>query len=290
MEKFIDAVLAGIAEGATYGLVALGVALVYKATRVINFAQAEIGTLSIYIAWELTQLGLPIAIATIIALVFAAIMGAGTEFVLRPLGKAPALTVTVATLGIATALGAYQIVQFGPDPHNLPDLIAGRALAIGSVDFVWGRVLAMIITLGLGLGLYLFLRQTLFGLGVLAAAQDQTALKLQGLPYNRVSMFVWSAGAVLSALAGIVLAPTIGAFTPFFITTSVLIPALAAALVGGLTSLPGAFVGGLAIGITQNLAKFYLNETLPGAEFVAVFGAVALVLLLRPRGLLGAEA
>lgn len=290
MDRFINAILAGIADGATFGLVALGIVLVYKATRVLNFAQAEVATLSLYFMWQLTEIGTPVLIAAGVALASAAVMGGLTEVVLRPLSDAPRLTVTVATLGIATVVGSFQILRFGPDPHLPVALISGEAFSISTTAFQWGRVLALMFTAALGLGLFMFFKRTLFGLGVLAAAQDQDALKLQGLPFNQVSVFVWSLGAVLTALAAIVLAPTIGAFTPFFVTTAVLIPSLAAALVGGLTSLPGAFVGGLIVGVAQNFAKFYFGAELPGAEFVAVFAAIMLVLLFKPNGLMGAEA
>jgi len=292
MDRFVNAVLAGISEGATYGLVALGIVLVYKATRVLNFAQAEIATYSLYLVWLMTEppLNIPVFPAVIIGLIIAGFAGGATEVILRPLSAAPRLTVTVATLGLAFGLGAAQVVQFGPDPHPLPALISGEAFVIARIPFNWGRVLALIITLGLGIALYLFFKRTLFGLGVLAAAQDQNALKLQGVPYNRVSIFTWSTGAMLTALAAMILAPAIGSFTPLWVTQTFLVPSLAAALVGGLTSLPGAFVGGLVVGVAQNLAKFYLGRDLGGAEFAAVFAAILLVLLLRPHGLLGKEA
>lgn len=292
MDRLFNAVLAGIAEGATYGLIALGIVLVYKATRVLNFAQAEIGTIAVYVTWWLSEraaVPVPVFAAALIAVVIAGGLGATTEVILRPLAAGSRLTMTVATLGLATFLGYSQVLMFGPDPQQQPALISGRAFDVGRVEFTWGRLMALAITLSLGLALFAFLKRTLFGLGVLAAAQDQTALKLMGLPFNQVSTFTWSAGAILTALAGIILAPIIGSFTPFFITTSLFIPSLAAALIGGLTSLPGAFVGGLSIGIVQNIAKFYGNE-IPGAEFVAVFVAMTAVLLFKPNGLLGSEA
>jgi len=224
-----------------------------------------------------------------VALVVAGLMGAGLEMLQRPLANAPKLTITVLTLGVATVLGAYQFIQFGADPHPAPELVAGEAFTLAAVPFKWGRLLALLVTAILGVVLYFFFKRTLFGLGVLAAAQDQTALRLMGIPSTSVSMFTWASGAVLTAIAAIILAPTIGAFHPFFMTL-ILIPSLAAALVGGLTSLPGAFVGGLVIGVIQNLAKFYLSDSLQGVEFVAVFAAMILVLLFRPNGLLGAEA
>ncbi|HVL32117.1 MAG TPA: branched-chain amino acid ABC transporter permease, partial [Actinomycetota bacterium] len=228
MDRLIAALLAGITDGASFGLIALGIVLVYKATRVLNFAQAEIGTLALYVEWELWRLGVPVFIALIVALVFAAAMGAGVEYVLRPLAAAPRLTVTVATLGIATFLGAYQILRFSTDPHNAPELAPGTLFTLGTTDFRAGRVLAFFVTAGLGLALYTFFKRSLFGLGVLAAAQDQKALQLMGLPLNTVSVFTWAAGAVLTALAGMILMPTIGSFTPFAMTL-IMIPSLAAA-------------------------------------------------------------
>lgn len=294
MERFINAVLAGVAEGATYGLIALGLVLVYKATRVLNFAQAEIGTFALYITWALTDrpifgFDVPIFAAMFLSLVLAAIAGAATERVLRPLSAAPRVTVTVATLGVATVVGAGQIILFGPDPRPL-DYLRGEAFAVGKTSFPLGRLIALVLAIALGLALYAFFKRTLFGLGVLAAAQDQTALRLQGVPFNRVSTFTWATGAVLTALAAVVLAPAIGSFTPFWVTQTFLVPALAAALVGGLTSLPGAFVGGLVVGIAQNLAKFYLGRSVAGVEYAAVFAAILIVLILRPNGLLGREA
>src|SRR5688500_17213206 len=125
MDKLLSAVLAGIAEGATYGLVALGIVLVYKATRVLNFAQAEIGTLAIYLFWGLTEIGFPVLIALPICLAIAAVLGAATEVALRPLSEGPRLTVTVATLGISTALGFMQIVIFGIVDRQVPAVVGG---------------------------------------------------------------------------------------------------------------------------------------------------------------------
>lgn len=284
----INAILAGIAIGATYGLIALGIVLVYKATRVLNFAQAEIGTISIYLLWFMTTLGLPVLVALIIALVFAALMGVGQELMLRPLAGAPPLTITVATLGLATFLGSAEITMFGTDPRDVPPIISGAAFRLADIEFIWAQVLSLVLTAALGVGLYLFFKRTIFGLGVLAVAQEQTALRLMGLPLTRVSMFTWASGAVLTTLAGAIIVPT-EQLLPFTMTLQ-LIPALAAALVGGLTSLPGAFLGGIVIGITQNIAKFYWGPSVPGAEYLAVFALIVLVLLVKPNGLLGAEA
>ncbi len=289
MDKLLAAVLAGIPDGAIFGLVALGLVLVYKATRVLNFAMAEIGTVAIYLTWAQSLAGVPILVAVVVSLVAAGVMGGLVEVVLRPLADAPRITVTVATLGIALALFGLQVSLWQIDPRVPPDLVSGTLFSLAGIEFTAGRVLALVVTGLLGAGLFLFFRRTLFGLGVLASAQDLTALRLMGLPFRVVSGFTWAVGGALAALAGIILAPTIGAFHPFFMTL-IVIPSLAAALVGGLTSLPGAFIGGIIVGIVWNVGKFMWGETLPGAEFVTVFALILVVLIIRPHGLLGSEA
>lgn len=290
MDTFVAALLAGITDGAAIGLVALGFVIVYKATRVLNFGQAEIGTMAIYIEWNLVSAGLPVFLAILLAMVAAAGLGVLNERIFRPLATAPRLTVTVASLGITTILVAYQILRFGTDPRVAPELISGSLFQVPGLDVRYGRILALLATVAIGGALYVFFKATLFGLGVLAVAQDQTALRLQGLPLKRVSAFVWGTGAAVCALAGMIIAPTLGSFHPGFLTIALVPSALAAALIGGLTSLPGAFVGGMAIGIVQNFTKFYVSPSIAGAEFFAVFAVMVLVLLFRPNGLLGAEA
>lgn len=290
MDQLVAALLAGITDGAAIGLVALGFVIVYKATRVLNFGQAEIGTTAIYVEANLVGIGVPVIFAIVVAVAFAALLGVGTERLLRPLSDAPRLTVTVATLGITTILIAFQITRFRIDPRVAPELISGNLFTLANIDVAYGRIIAIVVTVGLGGALYTFFKRSLFGLGVLAVAQDQTALRLQGLPLNRVSAFVWAAGAGVSALAGMIIAPTIGTFAPGFMTLTFVAPALAAALVGGLTSLPGAFVGGMVVGIAQNLTKSFIGQQVPGAEFLAVFALMIVVLLVKPNGLLGAEA
>jgi branched-chain amino acid transport system permease protein len=309
----LEAIVNGITDGAVFGLMALGLVLVYKATGVLNFAQGEIGTLSIYVAWvfgsaageqlrarlsfpgtnlgfNLIGIGLPILLAAMVAVVFAAGVGVVMErLVIRPMLDAPKVTVTVATLGVATVLGGLQFVIFGINPRVLEPLVGGTAFNVGTTFVSWGRILAILVTAGLGAALYLFFKRTLFGLGVLASAQNATSLRLTGMSLARVSMFTWASGGVIAALGGVILAPTIGAFHPFFMTL-ILIPSLAAALVGGMTSLPGAFVGGLLVGVLQSVVRHLWGSDVANIEIGASFALILAVLLFRPRGLLGAEA
>jgi branched-chain amino acid transport system permease protein len=305
------AIVAGVTDGAVLGLMALGLVLVYKATGVLNIAQGEIGTVAIYIAWVGTSklgfttgrlgpterlsipipgLGLPIAAAALLALVFAALLGIAMErFVIRRLIDAPRLTLTVVTLGVSTMLGGLEFATWSERPQELRPLISGAGPRIAGIFVSPMRLLAIVVTIALGVALYLFFKRTLFGLGVLAAAQNAVSLRLTGMSLARVSMFTWASGGVLAALAGLILAPTIGLFHPFFMTL-LLIPSLAAALLGGLNSLPGAFVGGLIVGVTQEVVRYFWASSVPGVEIAASFVLIMVILILRPRGLLGAEA
>ncbi|HVE92729.1 MAG TPA: branched-chain amino acid ABC transporter permease [Actinomycetota bacterium] len=306
----LSAVITGVTDGATFGLMALGIVLVYKATRVINFAQGEIGTVAIYLAWMATSrpgttlaqigpfsfggLGLPLVFAVTLAVLLAAGLGVAMErLVVRPMSDAAPLTITVATLGVSTVLGGLELIIWGERPQNLPSLLSGQAVGIGGIFVDRGRLLALAVTVVLGVVFYVFFKRSTFGLGVLAASQNPTSLRLMGIRLSVVSMFTWGVAGVLAALAGIILAPTIGSFHPYFMTL-ILIPSFAAALVGGLTSLPGAFVGGMVVGVVTSLSKYvasrYLKQDIPGLQFVAQFALIVGVLTLRPRGLLGGEA
>lgn len=306
-----SAIVSGVTDGAVLGLMALGLVLVYKATGVLNIAQGEIGTVAIYAAWVGTQplglttgrfgpterfsipvpgLGLPIFLAAILALAFAALLGVAMErIVIRRLLDAPRLTLTVVTLGVSTMLGGLEFATFSERPQQLPSLISGAGPRIANIFVTPMRILALGVTAALGVALFFFFKRTLFGLGVLAAAQNATSLRLTGMSLARVSAFTWASGGVLAALAGLILAPTIGLFHPFFMTL-ILIPSLAAALVGGLNSLPGAFVGGMIVGVTSEVVRHFWASSVPGIEIAASFVLIIVVLIARPRGLLGAEA
>jgi branched-chain amino acid transport system permease protein len=139
----------------------------------------------------------------------------------------------------------------------------------------------------IALALTVFFRYTDFGLAVVAAAHDPTAARLTGIPISRVSTFTWGVAAALSAIAALLIEPTITLISPNGIGTQLFISGLAAALLGGLTSLPGAFVGGIVVGVLTSEARFIAPSSFPGAFTVVLFIIVIGVLLLRPQGLFG---
>jgi branched-chain amino acid transport system permease protein len=283
--------IVGLIAGGIYGLLALGIVLVYRGSRVLNFAQGEIGTLSLYVASILVvDKHLPWWLGALAAVALAAVVGVGFEvFVVRRMGDASRLSVVVATVGLLLLLVAGEIQVFGPGPRSVPPPIGGFGVKVAGVFVSPTQLLALALTLALGLGLAALLRFTDFGLAVLAAAQDPTAVRLVGIRLSRVSAFTWGAGAAVSAVAALFIEPTVGVFQPGF-ASELFLYGLAAALVGGLSSLPGAFVGGLVVGELQAFVKAgTLSSGIAGLPVVAVFGLILVVLLARPQGLLGGK-
>ena len=284
-----QALVSGLANGGVYALLAVGIVLVYKGSRVLNFAQGEMGTFGLFIAfWLIERVGLPWGVGALIAIAcVAAIGGLFERIVVRNMGEASRLTVAVATIGLLLLLFALELKIFGPSPQLLPPPIAG--LGIQMFGFYVGptQILALLAAVGLGIALAAFLKRTDFGLGVLAASQDPSATRLVGIKLSRVSSFTWVLAGAVSAVAALLIAPTIGIFAAGFMT-GLFVRALAAALLGGLTSLPGAFVGGVAVGVIEALVgQRFVQSTFPGIQSVAVMLVIVLVLLIRPQGLFG---
>ncbi|MHB8681456.1 MAG: branched-chain amino acid ABC transporter permease [Acidimicrobiales bacterium] len=284
-----EAFVIGLVQGGTYALVALGIVLAYRGSRVINFAQAEIGTASLFIAWIVSgKWHAPYWVGALAAIGTSLVIGLLFErLVVRRLEGAPRLTVAVGTIGLLGLLIALEVYLNGPTPRYLAPPIRGLGVKIAGfyvspTEFLSFGVIAVI-----GAALILFLRNTDFGLAVGAAAQDASAARLVGLPLNRISMFTWGSAAVLSAIAALLIEPTITLIAPNGLGLQLFICGLAAALLGGLGSLSGAFVGGLVVGVLTNEASFLLPESIPGTFTIVLFAVVIGVLLFRPQGLLG---
>ncbi|HET6810174.1 MAG TPA: branched-chain amino acid ABC transporter permease [Acidimicrobiales bacterium] len=280
-------IVSGIAAGAVYGLFALGLVLVYKTTRVLNFAQAEIGAFSTFVAYALiVNAGLPWGLGALLALGAAAAVGVGFErAVIRPLVGAPRLTLVVATIGLGLLLGGLEVKLWGIDPKLLPTPFHGSGLHVADVYLSPPRLLALGITAAAGLLSVWFFRRTTFGLALLAAAHDVVGVRLTGIRLRHLSAFTWGVSSVLGGMAGIVISLSLGAFAPFFLNRIMLL-GFAAAVVGGMTSLPGALLGGIVIGVTEALVSHFWISV-PGLVEAVMFGTIVVFLLVRPIGLLG---
>lgn len=286
-----QAFVSGLANGGIYGLLAVGIVLVYKGTRVLNFAQGELGTFALFITWTFVErLGQPWIVGAVAATAAVGLIGAGFErLVVRRMEDATRLAIAVATAGLLLLLIALELKLWGPSPKALDSPLEG-GFELAGFFLTPIHLLALGATITIGLALALFLTRTDFGLGVLAASQDPAAARLMGVPLGKVSAFTWITAGVVGSIAALLVQPTIGAFT-FGFMTLLFIRGLAAALLGGLTSLPGAFIGGLLIGVVEAVVgQQFVQSTFPGIKEVTMMIVILAILLIRPQGLLGKEA
>ena len=287
-----QALVIGVITGAGYGLVALGLVLIYKSSGVFNFAQGEFGTVAVFALFAIhDQVGIPLVPAMILGLVASAVMALATErLIIRPLFNAPRVTLLVATAGVALLAISLEL-WLGEARARYLQPALGRLdrVSIFDVQVSDQRLLVLAALLLLAVLLALFFSRTMLGLAILGVSQEPVATELMGISVKRLSSFIWALTGILAGIAGMLTAPLSGGFTPGFLTTTSLIPAFAAAVLGGMTSLPGAFVGGIVVGVVQSLAVsapiFY--EHIPGPGAVMVFVLLLVVLALRPQGLLG---
>lgn len=289
-------IVSGLVAGGIYGILALGIVMVYRGSRVLNFAQAEIGTLSCYVAHEIVVgHDMPWLVGAAAGLFVAGgTMGLFEALVVRRMTEAPRLTVAVGTIGLLLLVIAVELVHFGPSPRFLRGPFEGRFVELFDYRVSHTEILAFVLAATVGLGLNAFLRRTDFGLGVLASAQDANTVRMMGISFARVSQFTWITAGLLGGVAVLLFEPTVGAFQAGTFSTGVnalFVPALAAALLGRLTNLSHAFLGGMAVGVTEAFVKRqFLGSEFPGAPSVAVFTIIVAALLLRTAGSRTAEA
>jgi branched-chain amino acid transport system permease protein len=288
-----QALIIGIVAGSGYGLIALGLVLVYKSSGIFNFAQGEFGTIAVYALWGAHSVGVPYGLAMLAGLAAALASGLATErFVVRPLFAAPRVTLLVATAGVSLfAIGTEAWLGKGQLRFLPPAL--GRLGRVSVFGFAVSdqRLLILATLAALALAGTWFFARTDLGLAILGLSQNPLATELMGISAERLSRFTWGAAAVLGGLGGILSAPLAGGFGPGFVTLSSLIPAFTAAVLGGMNSLPGALVGGIVVGVAESVtvSSPLVSEHVPGAPSVVVFALLVAVLTLRPRGLLGPQ-
>lgn len=285
----------GLINGGIYALFALGVVMVHRGTGVLTFANGEIGTAGLFLAallangWTIplpfvanpTLPKLPWLVAALIGVLFSVAIGCLFErVVVRRMGVSDPVAVAVATVGLSLFLLASEFQIFGESPKELKAPVTGGITLFG-VIVTPTQIAGLVIALALGFGLQALLRRTDFGLGILAAAQDPAAVRLVGVPLSRISLTIWGAGAALATVASLLVEPTVGILYPGF-SSELYVVGLAAAVVGGLNSLPGAVIGGCVLGIAESAANHWLNNLgLTGLRYVVVLVVLLVVMLGR---------
>jgi branched-chain amino acid transport system permease protein len=276
----------GVLSGAAYGLLALGFVLVYKGTRTFNLAHGEIGGVGVYVAWVLLD-HLPVLAAAGCGVLAATLTSVAIErLVVRRAAGQGALSGLAVTLGAGLVLAQGEALIFGNNIKTFPSPVGRAGFHLGSLVVTAPRLAALVALAGAALGLGLLLRTTRLGLAMRAATSDPALARLSGIAVDRSRSATWALAGALSATAAILLA-SVYTFHPLS-STLTMVPALAAALLGGMTSLAGAVVGGMAVGIVGSLVVS--QSALPGLVDVSILVLILGMLLLRPEGLLGGRA
>jgi branched-chain amino acid transport system permease protein len=298
-EDLLTPLVTGITQGSIYGLLGLGLVLLYKSNRIFNFTQGEFGSVAAFAAsallagrgWLPEMTGFfGYGFALLVGLLIGILLGLLVErLVVRPLFDQPKVTLVVATAGVSLLLISVQLFIIGVNGERVRPIIAGDAINSGGLRVTWQQVIVVCVLAVLALASALFFKKSRLGTAIIAVSQEPTATSLVGISVNRVSAFTWGMAGGLGAIAGLLLAPTT-IIAPGFMTFSTLIPAFTAAVLGGIASLPGAFVGGIAIGIVEQFGSKIPSDIVPGGNSVVVFVVLLAVLLVRPAGLLGKEA
>jgi len=286
LNLFFQQVVNGIQSGAIYAALALALVLIYRSTSLLNFAQGEMAMFSTFIAWLLADSGLPVVVAILGAMAVSVVGGAVIERTLiRPVGVDNVLAIVIVTVGMFLALNALAGWIYGANARVFPRIFANdRLLAIGDVSISRETVGTVGILLVVVLLLYLLFRHTKVGLAMRAVASSQESSALCGIRVGRMLMLGWGLAAALGALAGALAAPQLT--LSLGLGQIVLVSAFAAATLGGFDSPLGAVVGGLIVGVTQNLANEYI-AFFDGFALAASFLLILIVLLVRPQGLFG---
>ena len=276
----IDGIINGTALGCIYALVALGFVLIYKATKVINFAQGEIMMVCSYICYAgITTLHLNFVISFVIAVLFGFVLGALLErLFMRPLIGYSALPVVIATIGIGMVLQAVVGLIWTFEPQKM-DPFPVSPYQIWGVSISPVHLWTIIITFILMLFFFLFFRYTLIGINLRAIAEDLMGSMATGIAVRKMFNFTWGLAAAAGAVAGVLLAPIVFLHPHM---GAVGLRALPAAVLGSFGSIPGAIVGGLVLGISETIAGLYLPKEI---KDVFPWLVLFLVLLVRPEGI-----
>ena len=281
---FGQQVVSGLSAGCLYALAALGLVLIYRTMDIVNFAHGEMAMVSTFMAHTLlVRLGLSYIPAALGAIIFAFIFGMAVERIfLRPIQGGPLISLMIMTLGLFMVFNGAAGWVWGFDPVSFPRAVSGRPIWLGDLIITRDSILVLAVTIAMALALYVVLRFTMAGIAIRATSQNSRAARLMGVPVPKVYALTWGISAVLGAVAGILIAPT--TFLSPSMMAEVQIKASTAAVLGGFSSLPGAVVGGLLLGVLENLVAGYISTEL---KSTFAFALIVVVLFIRPSGLLG---
>ena len=286
MQEFFQLVVGGIATGGIFASLALALVLIYNAMGLVNFAQGEMAMFATFIAFTLISRGMNYWIAFPVTLVLAFAGGILVQrVVIRPVERAPILTLVIITLGLATLINGLAGFLFGYVPRSFPSPFSAQTVDVLGV-FISYRDVGVIAVSGVVLLLmYLLLQKTTVGLTLRAAAHHPEASRLLGVQVSWMLALGWGLASAVGAVSGIMVAPIL--FLEPNTMQTIIIYAFAAAVLGGIESPLGAVVGGLLVGVTINLAGAYVPGVGGDLQLAVGLAIIIAVLILKPNGLFG---
>ncbi|PCI28902.1 MAG: branched-chain amino acid ABC transporter permease [SAR324 cluster bacterium] len=290
MIYFIQLVVSGIVVGCIYALAALGFVLIYKSSRVINFAHGQIIAAGCFIAYALTVwAGIPFVISFLASMVITFFLSMSVErlFLRRMIGE-PIISVIMVTIGLMSIIdGLIYLTPFGSTNYSFPQILPEQPLVFGGISISWPQVMGVVFTALMFGGFSWFFKRSTIGVAMRAVSDDQMAAMSVGVSVPKVFGLAWAAAGLTAAAAGVIIGNITG--LNFDTLRAVGITVFPVVILGGLDSIVGAVVGGILIGIIQQFASGYLDGTygLAGTADVVPYVVLIVILLFKPHGLFG---
>lgn len=285
--SFVAHLINGISLGSVYALIALGYTTVYGIAKMLNFAHGDVIMIGSYVVFvTASSLGINPLAAIIASMAACTLLGVTIERVAyRPLRGASPLAVLITAIGVSYLLQNVALLVFGSDTKAFSNVVTLPNLELfdGQLIIKSVTIVTVIVSIIIMVGLTLFVKKTKIGRAITAVSEDQGAAQLMGINVNGTIAVTFAIGSSLAAVAGVLLCSAYPSLTPY--TGSMPgIKAFVAAVFGGIGSIPGAFIGGILLGVIENLSKAYISSQLADA---IVFSILIIVLLVKPTGLLG---
>ena len=286
---FLSYLLSGLALGSVYAIIALGYTMVYGIAKMLNFAQGDIIMAGGYVAfYACTKFNLPWYICIIASILFCIVLGVLVErLAYKPLRTASSLSVLITAIGVSYFLQNSAQLLFGSDTKIFPALLTEGSFKLfnGKLMVPYLNIITIVVCVVIMVCLTLFINKTKTGKAMRACAEDKGAAQLMGINVDTTISITFAIGSGLAAVASILLCSTYPSLSPT-LGSMPGIKAFTAAVFGGIGSIPGALLGGVLLGIIENLTKAYISTQLSDA---IVFAVLIIVLLIKPTGLLGSK-
>ena len=286
--SFVSYLINGLSLGSVYAIIALGYTMVYGIAKMLNFAHGDVIMIGAYVALTcMTSAGLPPLVSVLIAVVACTVLGVLIERIAyKPLRNASSpLAVLITAIGVSYLLQNLALLIFGANNQSFQTVVSwsGLSLAVGSLNISGETIVTIIVCVIIMAGLMLFIRKSKAGQAMRAVSEDKGAAQLMGSNVNGTIALTFAIGSALAAVAGVLLCSAYPSLSPY---TGAMpgIKAFVAAVFGGIGSIPGAFIGGILLGVIEILARAYISSQMADA---IVFAVLIIVLLVKPTGILG---